>query len=272
MREIKFSKMQGLGNDFVLLNAIDNPMASLATDEIKRLADRRLGIGADQILLLSKDSDDTFKYQIWNTDGNEVAQCGNGARSAYLYLTTNKYASGLIKLRTSAGIIDVEEGTDGPRAYLGVPQFEAKDIPLNLEKKNDEYVINYKGESLKFYSLSIGNPHAIFMNQYTKKFPLDEIGEYLNQRNEFPQGVNVSYVITTTKTEFALKVYERGVGQTPACGSAAAAVSVINYCQSSTQETLIHLQGGQLRAGWDGHNKAWIEGKVEFVFDGTITL
>ena len=272
MPEASFAKFHGLGNDFVMIDGIATPMPSVSSDQARYLADRRHGIGADQVLLLTKGDDDEFCYRIWNQDGGEVAQCGNGARSAHAFLRRRGYAEGRTRLRTSAGLLEVEDGKRGPRAYLGVPSFEPSEIPLARKVRLDSYPLSWQGYELSFAAVAVGNPHCVFWVKDVNEAPVAELGEYLNSSEDFPEGVNVSFACKTAKDKISLRVHERGVGETPACGSAAAACAAI-ACDPSTRVFEIVVQGGDLLAGWEGEEaKAWVEGEVSHVFDGTIEI
>ena len=291
MPELSFSKYQGLGNDFVIFDGIANPDISLTSKQARKIADRRLGIGADQILLL-KEAGDEFSYQIWNQDGGEVAQCGNGARSAHAFLRQKGYAkNSRTILRTTADLIEVEDGETGPRAHLGVPCFEEEKIPhanfslkhrpIAYEKKTSSkkvrisnkycYEVTWKDKQYKLFVVFLGNPHCVIQTENVEEAPVHELGKELNSPEHFSEGINVSFATFPTTDSLELRVYERGVGETPACGSAAAACAVINH--DFKEEIAVDMAGGRLLAGWKGGgNMAWVEGKVEHVFDGIIDM
>ena len=272
MPEVTFAKLHGLGNDFVMVDGVKDPGAAIDPGIAARLADRRTGIGADQVLLLGRGEDGEFTYRIWNQDGGEVAQCGNGARSAHYFLRDRGYCGERTRLRTSAGLIEVRDGKLGPRAFLGVPRFEPGDVPLAREARQEEYGLEWRGRRLTFASLSIGNPHAVFWVDDDATAPVQELGEELNGGGDFPQGVNASFAVRTSDDSIRMRVYERGVGETPACGSAVAACAVVAYGPSSS-EFKVTVRGGELLAGWDGEgSQAWVEGAVAHVFDGTVDL
>ena len=269
--KISFVKMHGLGNDFVIVDGIATPDLEIDNARAQALADRRHGIGADQVLLLKRNSQAQFDYRIWNADGNEVTQCGNGARSAYAFLRRRDYCSNSVTLRTAAGSIKVAAGPTGPRAYLGLPAFEPDHIPLARPTRCDRYQMTWNDTKLEFAAVAIGNPHAVFWVADVAAAPVATLGAALNDTPDFPAGVNVSYAKRTGPQTITLRVYERGVGETPACGSAAAACAVVAHTAEHNQ-FVITVPGGQLQAGWDGNNKAaWVEGKVNHVFDGTAT-
>ncbi|MBF2734671.1 MAG: diaminopimelate epimerase, partial [Betaproteobacteria bacterium AqS2] len=222
--ETAFAKLHGLGNDFVLLD-LDAAGVALTAEQVRFLADRRLGVGADQVLALAARADGGWDYRIWNADGGEVGQCGNGARAAYAYLARHGRVrdGAAVTLRTSTTTIEVTGGDTGPRARLGVPAFAPAAIPLRRDAQADLYEIEHEGQTVAFAALAVGNPHACVWTDDLAAAPLASLGTRLNEeKQDFPEGVNLSFLHKAADGTVAMRVHERGAGETPACGSAAA--------------------------------------------------
>ena len=303
MTELRFIKMHGGGNDFVLLDGmLQNIPADLPA---ARIADRRLGIGCDQILILEPPHESAgdidsaaadFSYRIINADGGEVGQCGNGARCAHAYLRRRGEAKKQLRLQTkTASILTEDAGDNQVRAYLATPQFAPAEIPLNRQAESPHYrAAESEGGAMlpgDFIALSLGNPHAVFMlGEMPTAASLSAAGKMLNglplsaeekssaakesaeERQLFPQGVNVSFCVCRGD-EIQMRVFERGAGETPSCGSAAvaAAVAAIRGGGQSPQRAM--LPGGALLCGWGGgDNPAWLQGEINFVYEGVLRL
>ena len=261
--------MHGLGNDFVLIDNIDGDV-SLSTEEIRKLSDRRFGIGFDQILMVesssSKDAD--FRYVIFNSDGSEVSQCGNGARCFALYIQKKNLSyKNPLSVETNSGIMILTINSDNSvRVEMGEPNFLPSIIPLNVNEESSEYIV----EGFKVGALSIGNPHAILI--------LDDISDIgsialkIQSSNDFPEGVNVGFLKVLSKDEVQLRVVERGVGETLACGSGACA-AVIHGIRLGllNPKVKVRLNGGNAIVEYDGH-KVYLTGSGEFVYEGSINL
>ena len=273
MAEIGFAKMHGLGNDFVVMDGADLAAGFPDPDAVRALADRRRGIGCDQLLIVgAAAADGSFSYRIFNADGSEADQCGNGARCVYEYLRRRGRCRESCLLRTAAGAIEVGAGKRGPRALLGQPQFEAAAIPLAVQADAAAGEVFWQERKWIFAALSLGNPHAVFEVEDAERAPVSELGEFLNGSSMFPARVNVSFVQRLAPGRIRLRVYERGIGETPACGSAAAAAAVAAGKESGQPiELAVQMNGGVLAAGWDGPGTAaWIEGEASESFRGSI--
>ena len=303
MTELRFIKMHGGGNDFVLLDGmLQNIPADLPAAQI---ANRRLGIGCDQILILEPPHESAgdidsaaadFSYRIINADGGEVGQCGNGARCAHAYLRRRGETKKQLRLQTkTASILTEDAGDNQVRAYLATPQFAPAEIPLNRKTESPHYrAAESEGGTMlpgDFIALSLGNPHAVFMfATMPTAAALSAAGKTLNglplsaeekssaakesaeERQLFPQGVNVSFCVCRGD-EIQMRVFERGAGETPSCGSAAvaAAVAAIRGGGQSPQRAM--LPGGALLCGWEGgDNPAWLQGEINFVYEGVLRL
>jgi len=261
--------MHGLGNDFAVIDNIDGDV-SLSTDEICKLSDRRFGIGFDQLLMVesasSKDAD--FRYLIFNADGSEVSQCGNGARCFALYVQKKNLSyKNPLSVETNAGIMILTiNSDDSVRVEIGEPNFLPSRIPLNINSEQPEYMI----EGFKIGSLSIGNPHAILI--------MDDISDInstaltIQSSNYFPEGVNVGFMKVLSKDKIQLRVVERGAGETLACGSGACAAVIYGVRLGILNSKVnVRLNGGNAMVEYDGE-KVYLSGPGEFVYEGSINL
>ena len=266
---INFTKMHGLGNDFVVMNNIDGDI-SLSMDEISKLSDRRFGVGFDQLLMVesatSKKAD--FRYVIFNADGSEVSQCGNGARCFALYIQKKNlsYKNTLI-VETNAGLLTLSINSDNSVTVdMGDANFEPSKIPLNFDKESLVYLV----EGYEVGSLSIGNPHAILIQDEIND--IEQIASKIQSSAVFPEGVNVGFMQVINREEVKLRVVERGVGETLACGSGACA-AVIYGVKSGILDSRVnvHLNGGDALVEFDG-DKVFLSGTGEFVYEGSLNL
>ncbi|MGI9298328.1 MAG: diaminopimelate epimerase [Gammaproteobacteria bacterium] len=277
MRELRFSKMHSCGNDFVVIDAVRQTLPS--EFPAAEIASRRRGVGCDQILILerARGGGADFNYRILNADGGEVGQCGNGARCVHAFLRRRKLTrSRRLRLRTkTAEIVTEDAGKKGVRAYLGTPVFAPAKIPLRRKKEQLWYSASAAEGGMclpgRFAALSLGNPHAIFAAEAED---IVAAGEALNDRRKlFPEGVNAGFCRRTENGIF-VRVYERGAGETPSCGSGAAAAAAVfirgGACRSPLRVT---MRGGELLCGWRGEgHPAWLQGGVHFVFDGALRI
>lgn len=275
--QLNFTKMQGIGNDFVVLDARQESI-QLDTDTIRQLADRRFGIGCDQILLLEAPSrrQADIRYRIFNADGSEVGQCGNGARCIARYL----HANGLedkteIVAETSSGLITLYiELEDLVRVDMGFPRFEPEDIPLAVKERADVYNLSLEQGEFPFRAVSMGNPHAVLESGDVDTVPITVIGPLIQAHPMFPDGVNVGFMQIEDRQHIRLRVYERGAGETLACGTGACAAVVCGIQAGLLDERVdVDLPGGRLQIQWSGGDSpVWMTGPGEFVFEGNITL
>ena len=266
---INFTKMHGLGNDFVILNNIDGDI-SLSIDEIRKLSDRHFGIGFDQLLMVesasSKEAD--FRYVIFNADGTEVNQCGNGARCFALYVQKKNlsYKTNLT-VETNDGLLILNiNSDDSVTVDMGIPNFEPSKIPLNFDKVLSEYLI----EGYEVGSLSIGNPHAILIQDQIKN--IEDIASKILASDNFPEGVNIGFMELLNRTELNLRVGERVCGETLACGSGACAAVIYGVNKGVLDSKVtVHLNGGDAIVDFDG-DRVFLTGPGEFVYEGSINL
>ena len=281
MMSLNFTKMHGLGNDFVVIDAI-NQSVNLDSDAIKFIANRHFGVGCDQLLLVesAEQSDADFRYRIFNSDGGEVEQCGNGARCFARFVREKGLTTkDVIAVDTHSGRIVLQIMADNQvRVDMGEPIFQPDLIPIVSPQQETVYnqVIEVDGESksIKFFVVSIGNPHAVILVDDIDTALVSEIGSRLASLPFFPQGVNVGFMQVIDSEHIRLRVFERGVGETQACGTGAcgAVVAGIMLGYLNTKVEVI-LLGGTLRVEWGGQNKAiMMTGPTESVFEGNIIL
>jgi len=275
---IKFTKMHGLGNDFVVIDAI-NQQISLSKKQIKFLADRNFGVGCDQLLLVEKPANDNadFKYRIFNADGSEVAQCGNGARCFARFVRDKGLSDkNEIRVDTDSGQLLLTFDDDGQiTVNMGIPRHSPIHIPL---KTNDEalfYSVSINNTEKAFGAVSMGNPHAVIQVTDINTAPVVELGETLESHPFFPERANIGFMQIIDRQHIKLRVYERGAAETLACGSGACAAVVIGIEQNLLDNSNIYVElpGGQLVINWSGRGQAvFMKGPAESVFEGQIQL
>jgi diaminopimelate epimerase len=274
---IAFTKMHGLGNDFVVIDTISQPL-SLTASQVHRIADRRLGIGCDQVLLVapSPSVDIDFGYRIFNADGGEVEQCGNGARCFARFVRSHGLTDKtVLRVQTTSGIICLQLKPDGQVAVeMGVPRFSPAQIPFRAEHEAEYYLLKVDGQPVEISIVSIGNPHCVLRVPAIDAAPVANWGSVLERHPLFPQRVNVGFVQIISPTHIRLRVYERGVGETPACGTGACAAMVIGRRRGWLAEQVeVDLPGGRLSIYWEGEGRpVWMTGAAETTFEGTMDL
>jgi diaminopimelate epimerase len=271
--KLPFSKMQGLGNDFVVIDATRTNY-SLTKSQIQQMADRHYGIGFDQLLLLEKATrpDVDFTYRIFNADGSEVSQCGNGARCIAHYIKNHSLSMKQhFLLATQAGKLELQiEPNNEVTVNMGIPTFEPEQIPFRVEKMADRYQLPVAGEQITLSTVNVGNPHAVIEVNDVNAAPVQQLGALIEQHPLFPERTNVGFMQILSSKEIRLRVFERGAGETLACGSGAcAAVVVGRKLNLLAEKVLVHLPGGDLTICWQGPNKpVWMTGPAEEVFLG----
>lgn len=271
---IPFIKMHGLGNDFVVIDAITQPIL-LTTDLVRQMADRHLGVGCDQLLLIEPAKPGTnadYNYRVFNADGSEVGQCGNGARCVGRYLWDSKHSDkDVIVLGAKERLLQVRAKENGIVAVdMGNPIFVPEDIPFKAASQSDEYMINISGKKQRAGVVSIGNPHVVFIVNNVDEAPVEDWGMALQHHPDFPEQVNVGFMACVNRHHIRLRVYERGVGETIACGSGACAAVIVGRKLGLLDEQVqVELRGGMLKVKWSGEvHPVWLEGLCETVFRG----
>ncbi len=274
---LSFAKMHGLGNDFMVVDAVSQQVY-FTESQIRKLADRHRGIGFDQLLLIEppQQPDVDFHYRIYNADGSEVEQCGNGARCLARFVRqmglTWKHK---IRVSTMRGILNLQIMRNGLiMVDMGVPKLKPSQIPLRYANQESIYRLTAEGVSYEFGAVSMGNPHCVVTVDDVKNFDVDKIGTQLTQHNLFPEGANVGFMQKVAHDEIRLRVFERGVGETQACGTGACASAVIGRLQHDmNQKIRIYLPGGHLHIDWAGEGQSLkMMGPAEFVYQGLIEL
>lgn len=267
MKSLSFIKMHGLGNDFVVFDARRKPL-KLSAGQARAIADRRLGIGCDQVIVIEGAKKANAFMRIHNADGGEVAACGNATRCV-AWLLMEETGKKSVAIETKAGIIACERaGKMSVRADMGKPVLEWKKIPLNRECDIDALPILMNG--LRPSAVGMGNPHMVFAAPHADKIPLDKIGAKLERHPLYPKRANVSFAEVITKSRIKLRVWERGAGATLACGTAAcAAVVALHRRKLISNETDVLLPGGTLHIEWDKKSgRVFMTGPVAVSFRG----
>lgn len=273
---LRFSKMHGLGNDFVVIDAI-NQSVSLDAGQVRALADRHTGIGCDQLLLIepARTAESEFFYRIYNADGGEVEQCGNGARCFARYVRDHGLTDNdTIRVETLSGIITLQIEADGQvTVNMGVPNFEPASLPFDMPERADSYTLD-DGQTTRFSVVSMGNPHAVTLVDDISTAPVAELGAFIESHPLFPQGVNAGFMQIRDRDHIQVRVFERGAGETLACGSGACAAMVIARQQGLVNDMVtIELRGGNLQICWEGEGEpVWMTGPAVHVFEGQVEL
>ena len=270
---VKFTKMQGLGNDFVMLDGIRQRI-DLSSAQIMQLADRHFGVGCDQVLLVERPSraDVDFRYRIFNADGAEVEQCGNGARCFVHFVRDHGLtAKRTIRVETRGGVIEPTLEADGQvRVDMGVPRFEADAIPFVGDSATATQTLDVAGELVTISALSMGNPHAVQVVPDVEAAPVAAQGPLLERHPHFPRGVNAGYMQVVDRANIRLRVWERGAGETLACGTGACAAVVAGIRRGLLDSTVrVRTRGGELAIRWDGPGEpVLMTGAATTVFEG----
>ena len=271
---IAFTKMHGLGNDFLVMDAPADGVLPHA-DQWRLLADRRAGVGFDQALVLEppRVSGSAAHYRIFNADGGEVEQCGNGARciAHYLRMHGRGGADGTVSIDGAGGLVAARLLEDGRYAVdLGVPNFEPRALPFVATAVEATYTLTVFGESVEFGAVAIGNPHAVVRVTAVESAAVESIGRALQNHPSFPRKVNVGFMQIIDADHIRLRVYERGVGETMACGTGAcAAVAVGRNLGLLAADVEVHVRGGRLGVHWDGAGQhIWLAGPTAVAYTG----
>ena len=271
-----FSKMHGLGNDFMVVDCITQNIF-FSPDLIRRLADRHTGVGFDQLLVVEApyDPETDFHYRIFNADGSEVEQCGNGARCFARFVRmkglTNKYS---INVSTKKGklVLKIEEN-DLITVNMGIPEFEPSKIPFKAKQPEKTYILRTDAHTLFCGAVSMGNPHVVTVVDDVDTADVDTLGPLLESHERFPERVNAGFMQVVNREEVRLRVYERGAGETQACGSGACGAVAVGITQGLLAENVkVSLPGGDLHISWQGPGKPlYMTGPATHVFDGQLS-
>ncbi len=274
---IRFTKMHGLGNDFVVFDAV-NQRVDLTSAQAKAIAERHFGVGCDQILLVENPAgpDADFRYRIFNADGGEVEQCGNGARCfARFVLEHGLTEKRNLRVETQAGLIGLNVEPDGEVTVdMGAPRFNPQDIPFVADREQSVYVLEVDGATVEIGAVSMGNPHAVIAVDDVANAPVASLGPKIEHHPRFPNRVNVGFMQKISADHIRLRVFERGAGETRACGTGACAAVAVGVKRGMlSQSVRVDLPGGTLTVRWDGKNTPMLmKGPAVSVFEGEIEL
>ncbi|TCV93709.1 diaminopimelate epimerase [Biostraticola tofi] len=274
---MQFSKMHGLGNDFMVVDAVTQNVY-FSPEMIRRLSDRHCGIGFDQLLVVEPpyDPELDFHYRIFNADGSEVAQCGNGARCFARFVRmknlTNKRE---IHVSTQTGRMVLSITDDElVRVNMGVPEFEPQLVPFRATKAEKTYIMRVAEKTVLCGVVSMGNPHCVIQVEDVAIAPVESLGPLMENHDRFPDRANIGFMQVVSREHIRLRVYERGAGETQACGSGACAAVAIGIQQALlAEQVLVDLPGGRLEISWKGPGHAlYMTGPATHVYDGFIHL
>ena len=276
--KLRFAKMQGQGNDFVVLDGVRRPV-DLDADAVRRIADRHFGVGCDQLLVVEKprEAGNDFRYRIYNADGGEVEQCGNGARCFARFVLdeglTNKRE---IRVETASGVIRPRVEDSGQVTVdMGAPRFDPREVPfIASEEVKAAYEIRVAGIPVQVAVLSMGNPHAVQVVEDVERAPVATQGPLLERHPAFPKRVNAGYMQPMSRSHVKLRVWERGAGETLACGTGACAAVVAGIRLGLLgNDVVVTTRGGDLRIRWNGDGTpVMMTGDAVRVFDGEIEV
>jgi diaminopimelate epimerase len=274
---LKFTKMHGLGNDFVVLDAVACPL-NLTQAQLVRIADRHFGVGCDQVLMIEPPRlpGTDFHYRIFNADGGEVEQCGNGARCFVRYVRDRGLTSKTeIRVGTRAGVIVPRLQADGRvTVEMGIPDFEPARIPFEAPARAPTYALELDGRRIEVSALSMGNPHAVQVVADVERAPVSAEGPLIEHHPRFPRRVNAGYMQVVSRRRVLLRVWERGAGETLACGTGACAAVAAGVTRGLLDgEVTVATRGGDLGISWTGEGApVMMTGPAETVFEGEIEI
>ncbi len=274
---LHFTKMQGLGNDFMVVDLVTQ-RAHLTDGQVRQLADRRFGVGFDQLLVVEppRDPEMDFRYRIYNADGSEVENCGNGARCFARFVRDQRLTHKReIRVETAGGPLTlVVEGDGRVRVDMGAPRFAPEALPFEAAEDRVLHSLEVGGERLEVGVVSMGNPHVVLRVEDVDAAPVERLGPVLEAHPCFPRRTNVGFMQVISAHEIRLRVYERGSGETLACGTGACAAVASGIRQGLLASPVtVHLRGGDLRIEWAGGDAPlFMAGPAERVFDGRVVL
>ena len=272
---LHFTKMQGAGNDFIVINGIDQPF-QLTAEQIQTLAHRQFGIGFDQLLLVETSKVADFKYRIFNADGSEVAQCGNGARCFVRFVVEQKLSNKHeISVETASGIITPKLESNGlVTVNMGAPRLSPSEVPFTADATANSYVLEVANQQITISVVSMGNPHAVQIVEDVETAPVVALGSQIEVHPRFPERVNAGFMQIIDEHHIKLRVFERGSGETLACGTGACAAVVAGIQLGRLQSPVkVSARGGELHIAWQGGNSpVMMTGPAVAVFTGNIEI
>ncbi len=270
-----FTKMQAAGNDFMVV--IGRSLPAPSRQRIRALADRRRGVGFDQLLWVEEPENgvDAVGYRVFNADGGEAGQCGNGALCIAALVADRRPSGGEIFLKCRGGEVRARfVGDDSVSCSLGRPEWSPQRVPFVAGEQQPSYGIAVDGENWQVEVVSLGNPHAVIPVADAAAAPVARVGANLAAHERFPRGCNVGFAETLGEQALKLRVYERGVGETLACGTGACAAAVAGIRQGRVRSPVnVEMPGGNLRVEWaEGSEPVWLTGQIDCVFEGRVEL
>lgn len=273
---IQFSKMHGLGNDFMVVDLVTQRMG-LQAELIRRLAHRNFGVGFDQMLIVEPPErpDVDFKYRIFNADGSEVQQCGNGARCFARFVHERHLTrKNQLRVETASGIIELDINREGwVRVNMGLPSVLPEQIPFVAEQAQSTYMVDVLDQTVELDVVNMGNPHAVLLVEDVLTADVARLGPALESHQRFPERVNVGFMQVMNRKEIRLRVFERGVGETLACGTGACAAVVSGIRRGLLDNDVrVYLAGGPLQIQWQQGDVVWMTGPTATSFEATINL
>lgn len=277
--KLRFTKMHGLGNDFVMIDAISQPV-KITPDRARKIADRNFGVGCDQILIVEAPTvpDADFKYRIFNADGSEVENCGNGARCFAIFVRMRKLTgSHVIRAQTASGILVLNVVDKySVKVDMGVPELQPSKIPFIAESEQVTYTLDIPElqQQISIGAVSMGNPHAVVSVDDTEQYPVETVGPLIEKHARFPNRVNAGFMTVVDRNAIKLRVFERGSGETLACGTGACAAVVAGILQGKLNNSVtVELPGGKLAIEWRGPGThVFMTGPVATVFHGQMRI
>ena len=274
---VAFTKMHGVGNDFVVFDA-PPPSTLLEPAALRALADRRTGVGFDQALVLEapRRADTAVYYRVFNADGDEVEQCGNGARCiAALLHRRGASRAGAVVLDSPSGLVAARVAADSSVSVdMGVPNFDPRSLPFEAPAEADPYPLEVEGRTLSIGAVSLGNPHAVLTVESVDSAPVATLGPAIERHARFPRRVNAGFLEIVDRTHLKLRVYERGAGETLACGTGACAAAAIARRRGLIDpQVRVEVRGGEWRVNWAGRGEhIWLSGPAEVSFEGHVEV
>lgn len=275
--KIAYTKMHGTGNEILVVDQRHGEVTPPSKNQLRRLGDEASGPGFDQLMWVYAADESRFaaRYRIFNNDGSEVEQCGNGVRCVASVLANESGHPQAFTLLSPAGPIDARVDDDGLVAVsMGIPEFEPEEIPFVAEKRSQRYSIDVDGEQHEACVVSMGNPHCVLHVDDVDTAPVNVLGPILERHQRFPQRCNVGFVRIRDRSHLDLRVFERGVGETAACGTGACAAVVTGQALGLLEEAVdVRLPGGQVVVSWRGRSEpVWLMGNAEFISEGIMDL
>lgn len=286
--KLNFIKMQGIGNDFIIMDFYSRQLPEKIDfgEVAKKLCDRHFGIGADGLILIFPSKKYEFMMRIFNFDGSEAQMCGNGIRCFARYVYDHRLTSHIkFSVETLAGeiipalVFDNKESKTikGITVDMGKPRLTEREIPMigNSEKSIINHDILFEnGDHFQITCVSMGNPHCVIFTEDVRNFPVKEVGPVIEKHNIFPEKTNVEFVQPVNESEMIFRVWERGVGETMACGTGACAAAVAGVLNHRTcRRVIVHLAGGDLKIDWrEDNGHVYMTGPAEYVFEGTVIV